>query len=122
MFANVDESMFFEMSEENYSRPAQIPIRRDQFIKMISNSPTEKGDWLIFSHPGHFLVYSKTTRYCIFDATYITFSRIADEPSQNNEIVAVVTEIKINQDCAQRPALERDDFRILVDLFLGHAD
>jgi hypothetical protein len=67
-------------------------------------------------------VYSRTTRYCIFDATFISSSRIADEPSENNEIVAVVTEIKINQNSAQRPALEKGDFGVLADLISGRAD
>ena len=122
MVTAADESMFFEMSGEHYSRPAQIPISMKRFKSLTDSPPTEEGDWIIFSHPGHFMVYNKITGYCIFDATYVLLSEIDDEQSAKDAIVAVVTEIVINQNNAQRPSLNRNEFTILANLIGGRAN
>ena len=116
MAATVDESMFYEMPDQQYSRPAQIPISRKRYRCLTECTPTEEGDWIIFSYPKHFLVYNKTTRYCIFDATYVLFPENSNERIEEDAIAAVVTNIQINQNDAQRSNLVEDDFTILASL------
>lgn len=66
----------------------------------------------MFYHPGHFLIYDKNSRYCVFDATYISFDKQETSP---DEIVAVIYEIKINKDTEKIPIIE-DDFGLLASL------
>ena len=119
MDTSINGSKYFEMSEESYTCPAQIPLLRGRFRKLVESSPTEEGNWLIFNHPGHFLVYSKLTYFCIFDAAYTVFQGPNSELSNEDTVAAVVTEIRINQNKTQRPKYISDDFDLLASLLRG---
>lgn len=67
----------------------------------------------MFHKPGHFLVCDKKSHYCVFDATYLMLGKANDAPP--NEIVAVISEIKISKDETKHPIME-DDLRLLDNL------
>ena len=110
----MDEKSFYTMSENNYIRRAQIPIRQKKYDFLVKEySPDENDRYVMFHHPGHFLIYDSITRYCIYDATYIRL------PDKGEDAVAfVITEIKINKDekCFSDPH-RTDDFGLLIKIF-----
>lgn len=65
------EEQFFSMSQENYTRRAQIPIRRSRYDYLLSQYLPDKNDrWIMFQHPGHFLIYDIESRYCLYDGVF----------------------------------------------------
>ena len=113
----MDESNFIPMSDKNYSRPAQIPIRTERFeyLTKIYKPEAEDGRWVMFHHPGHFRIYDRETRYCIFDAAYTILKN--PEEGTPGDIVAVVTDIKISTDESRHEIIE-EDFRVIDDLIV----
>ena len=56
------------MSENYYDRPAQIPVSRERFDYYINQySPDGYEKWVIFLHLGHFVIYDKETKACMYD-------------------------------------------------------
>ena len=72
----------------------------------------------MFHHPGHFLIYDKRSRYCLYDATYIRLRETKDVCEEKDIIEAVIAEIKINKDEKQKASVEKGDFGLLCDLIL----
>ena len=111
------EEHFIAMPEENYSRRAQIPIRLSRFNYLLNQYvPSKNQTWIMFQHPGHFFIYDKKSRYCIFDGIYLKFEKETEDLLEDDPIVAVITEIIINQDPNQYPDLTRDSFSLFVNL------
>lgn len=87
----MDENMFHKMSDDNY---------------------------IMFHHPGHFLIYDKKTKYCVYDATYAYFSGQRDKTTESDPIVAVVYEMKISLNDKHYYNKAGDDFGIVMDFVL----
>ena len=108
---------YYEISENNIVRRAQIPIRRQRFQELTN--PTDDGSrWDIVRMSDHFLVFDKTTRFCYFDATYMWIENKSSE-DEDNPIVAVISKIKINNDYDQCPDMEDNDFGMFCRIVLG---
>ena len=113
-----DESAFFKMSDNNYSRRAQIPISSARFHYLTKEySPENNNQWILFHHPGHFIIYNKNSRFCRFDASYIVLRKNEDASSVQDNVFAVIPEMIINNDSTQFPEQEEDgDISLLSDL------
>ena len=110
------ENRFNRMSELNYIRPAQIPLRQKRFRYLIeSYTPSTEDKWIMFHHPNHFIIYDGKSRNCIFDATYQFLSGHYDNDAEDDALVAVISEIRINTDTTQYPPME-DDFGVLMNI------
>ena len=109
-----NETQFFTMSSLNYTRPAQVPVLKERFNYLTKQySPgTDDSNWVMFHHHGHFIIYHKETKGCVFDATY----RLLRNPEEesDDEIVAVITDVCINED--DRYPIIENDFSVLADL------
>lgn len=113
------EKQYFSMSRENYTRRAQIPIRCSRYDYLLSQYlPERDTKWIMFHHPGHFLVYDIESRNCLFDGAYLAFEKAADRFAEEDPIVAIITEITINQDPVQFPDKIEDDFGLFSNLLL----
>ena len=114
MSNSFNEAQFFTMSSLNYTRPAQIPVLKERFNYLTKQySPgTDDRNWVMFHHHGHFIIYHKETKGCVFDATYRLLRDPDEEP--DDEIVAVITDICINKD--DRYPIIENDFSVLADL------
>ena len=55
----------------------------------------------------HFVIYDTETRYCIYDVNYVLFEK---EYYEDNPIVAVISQMRINQDPKQHPSDIKNDF------------
>lgn len=118
MNINFHDNSFHEMSENNYTRPAQIPIISDRFNYLVNlYQPDQNCKWLLIHHPNHLIIYDASSKYCLFDAEYTMLGEPASVSEEESPIVAVITQIRINQDISQFPCIE-DDFGLLVDLIL----
>lgn len=100
-----DESQYFIMPT-TYSRPAQIPLRAVRFRYLTKEYMPGSGEssWVMFHHPGHFMVYDMETRRCVFDGSYEFLRDPEDQP--DDELVAVIYEIRINQNEKWHPITE----------------
>ena len=107
----------FDMSDTNSVRPAQMPIARDRLLVITNNGkPLVNEKWVIVKRDDHILIYDRQSGYCIYDAKLLMLETNESE----NDLVAVVSEIRINQDTSQRPKeLTEDDFCIVSDLITG---
>ena len=105
----LDESKFVIMPPVRNSRPAQIPVRADRFKYLTEVYKPGDGDssWVMFHHPGHFMIYDRESRRCVFDGTYGLLGEPENQP--DDELVAVVFEIRINCDPAWHPVTEQGD-------------
>ena len=113
------EKRLSSMSQENYTRRAQIPIRRSRYDYLLSQYVPERNDqWIMLQRPGHFLIYDAESKYCLFDGAYLVFEKAADRSSEEDPIAAVITEITINQDPVQFPDKIENDLRLFADLIL----
>ena len=111
-----NEADYLIMPATRDSRPAQIPIRAERFEYLTKYyKPGEKDSkWIMFHHPGHFMIYDMESRYCIFDGTY---AMLGDPDSQvPDELVAVVCDIRICPKEYSSTIFEGDGFRIFADL------
>lgn len=113
---NNDENNYIQMSSNNSERPAQIPIRKNRFSYLMNEySPKETDRWIMFSHPNHFVIYDRSTKFCIYDAEYINYESNYEEP---DPICAIVTKMRINTDPNQHPDDIEHDFMMVGDLLL----
>ena len=104
------------MSSIYHDRPAQIPIRRSRLNYLLNEySPKESDRWIMFNHPNHFVIYDTETRYCIYDVNYVLFEK---EYYEDNPIVAVIPQMRINQDPEQHPSDIKEDFSKVHDLII----
>ncbi len=111
---NRDEDNYFQMSSDNYERPAQIPIRYGRLDYLLNEYSSKETDrWIMFSHPNHFVIYDRKTRFCIYDAEYTNFE---NQFADSEPICAVIEKIRINKDPEQHPGDIEDDFCTLADL------
>ena len=112
----VYEKQFNSMPEQNYTRPAQIPLQKKRFRYLIeSYAPSTVDKQAMFHHPNHFIIYDSVSRNCIFDATYQFLSGHYDKDAEDDALVAVISEIRINTDTTQFPPME-DDFGVLMNI------
>lgn len=104
-----------DMSEKNYTRRAQIPIRAGRFEYLTEKykPANDNNPWIMICRGNHFLIYDRATRCCIFDAKYEV--RDKTEPISSDEIVAVISEITISVDESRHLIIE-NDFRVLMHL------
>ncbi len=117
---DLNESCYFSMSDTKGFRRAQIPLSKERFEYLLNSyEPTEDNEWVIFHHPGHFLIYSNETKYCIFDAAYIELQQDLDENRSPDSISAVITDFVINQDPVQCPQNNCDEFDVLKYILAG---
>ena len=114
------EDKYFAMPETHSIRRVQIPIRQEQFEALSGNYYlVDKYNWIVFHHPGHFLIYDRSSKYCILDAAYEKLGQ-SEDTLEDDPLAAVVTSILLNQDKDQCPNLDEDDvFRILCDICYG---
>ena len=107
----LEEDQYIPMSENNYTHRAQIPVRVDRFKYLTKEYKRHAGDskWVMFHHPGHFIIYERDSKLCIFDATYQA-GEDADKRA-DNEIGAVITEIRMPMN-----NIIDNGFRVLADL------
>ena len=118
MFKNTNENDFQRMAEINYTRPAQIPISNDRYNYLVNlYQPDPDDKWLLVHHPGHFIIYNAASKYCLFDAEYTMLRKPSCKSEEGSSIIAVITNIRINQDKSQFPCI-KDDFGLLVKLIL----
>ena len=95
------EDMFCSMPEAHSIRRSQIPIQQDCFQKLTEDYYlAENSNWIIFHHPGHFLVYDRSSKYCIMDARYELLGQQREE-AEDNPLVAVISSFTFNQDKSQ---------------------
>ena len=96
--------------------PAQIPITASRFIYLTKQyKPCSKGSrWVMFHHPGHFMIYDNESRYCIFDGTYT----MLDYPDDQfpDALAAVVYDIRICPEEYRSTIFKDDGFKIFADL------
>ena len=111
-----NENQFMKMPENHYARPAQIPIRVKRFNYLINEYiPGNNDQYIMFHHPGHFLIYDKMSKCCAFDVAYVVFKEKTQTQSGEDSLVAVIPEIRINQDDSIHKT-DEDDFGIVVEL------
>ena len=116
MDKTLTENRFAPMPEETESRFAQIPITKERFEYLTDRySPQENDRWILFHHPGHFVIYDNSTGYCIYDAEY---AMLRDPKKENDkeELVAFIPEFITNRNTVQFPAEIKDYFIFLADL------
>ncbi len=111
----LSEDMFGSMPDAFINRPAQIPLRRARLDHLVDSCPMVVDRWAIYHHSNHFIFYDKASKYCIYDAEYI-YLKDSDEA---DEIVAIISRIRINQAADQYPQDIGDDFEVVADLILG---
>ncbi len=113
------EVTFVEMPESNYVRPAQIPVTKERLAFLINDgNPLVMDKWVIKKHDDHILIYDKQSGYCLFDAKLL----MLNGSESDSDLVAVVSEIKINQDRNQRSDdMNEDDFSTVADLIIGNS-
>lgn len=76
----------------------------------------ENCNWILFHHPGHFLIYDRSSKYCIVGAIYEELG-VHEDVIEDNPLVAVISSFAFNQDKTQCPDLnEIDAFRWLSEL------
>ena len=111
------EDKYFVMPETYSIRRVQIPIRRERFKALSGNYYlVDNYNWIVFHHPGHFLIYDRSSKYCILDAIYEELGQ-SEDTLEDDPLAAVVTSFSLNQDQNQCPNLDENDaFRILCDL------
>ena len=114
-----DESQYRPISEKSYTCRAQIPIYSKRFEQLTktAKSGLQYKNWIMFHHPGHFLVYDTISMCCVFDATYLWSGKEDISQSEEDNIVAAITEMRISQDGSRHPIIE-NDFSLLTDLIL----
>ena len=109
------ESQYNIMPALYNNRPAQIPIRADRFRYLTKEySPgVDDSGWVMFHHPGHFMIYDKVTRNCVFDASY----GLLREPEnlRDEELVAVVFDIRVYLEGINQP-IKDDGFGLFGHL------
>ena len=111
-----NELNYHEMPSIYHDRPAQIPIRRSRLNYLLNEySPKESDRWIMFNHPNHFVIYDTETRYCIYDVNYVLFEK---EYYEDNPIVAVIPQMRINQDPEQHPSDIKNDFDKVHNLII----
>ena len=112
-----DEKQYTPIPENSYTRPAQIPIYASRFRQLTEESKTklQYDNWIMFHHPGHFLIYDKMSKCCAFDVAYVVFKEKTQTQSGEDSLVAVIPEIRINQDDSIHKT-DEDDFGIVVEL------
>jgi len=98
VYALLDEEQYSIMPPVRNNRPCQIPIRADRFMYLTGEFKAGTGgdDWVMFHHPGHFMIYDRNTCCCIVDASYGMFRD--PEKCMDDEIAAVVFEMRLLQD------------------------
>ena len=112
------EEEFLEMSEKNCTRSAQIPVRRSRFRYLTEEYiPKISDPYVLFYHPGHFLIYDTASRQCLYDATYLSFED-RESSFEEDPIVGVIPKIVISQEDSCRVLLN-DEFHLLCDLIDG---
>ena len=97
---SLDESQFSILPYLRTTRPCQIPIQagRYRYLTKEYKPGEDDSDQVIFHHPGHFLIYSRSTRQCIADATYAIDTEGVLDDLPDDEIVAVIFEIRTMPD------------------------
>ena len=112
-----NENTFEKMPETHSIRRSQIPIRQERFKELSEGYYlAENCNWILFHHPGHFLIYDMLSKYCIVDATYEELGE-QEDVIEDNPLVAVISSFAFNQDKSQCPDLnENDAFRWLMEL------
>ena len=106
----INESDYFVMPATRETRSAQIPINAERFEYLTKHyTPGKNGSrWIMFHHPGHFMIYDKESRYCIFDGTYATVT--------DSDLVAVVYDIRICPEEFRTMIFKGDGFDIFANL------
>ena len=100
---------YLGMSENYYDRPAQIPVPRERFDYLMNRySPGDYEKWVIFHYFGHFMIYDKETKKCLYDVSYIE--------QKDSKLAAVITTIRINMDNHSEDT--DDDFGFIARLFM----
>ena len=98
-----DENQFFAMPDNCYTRPAQIPIRKERLYYLEHTySPQANDKWVMF------------------DARYDCYRSNTDWDKEEDPIVAVLYEMTINLDTTPYNEIypKRGDFGVLADLIL----
>lgn len=92
----MDESQFSILPYIRTTRPCQIPVRaaRFRYLTKVYKPGEDGSEQVMFHHPGHFVIYSQKTRQCIADATYAMCSDDDPENLQDDEIAAIIFEIR----------------------------
>lgn len=112
-----NEQNYQAMPFNSYKRPAQIPIRKSRLVYLLNEySPKDTDRWIMFNHPNHFTIYDGETKCCIYEVEYMVFETPGVE---ENPIVAVISQIRINQDPEQHPNDVEDDFDNVSDLIVN---
>lgn len=108
-----EESQYAILPPLRTNRPCQIPIRTGRFRYLTGQHAPGKGDsgFVMYHHPGHFLIYEKASGQCIADATYGMLKTDWKE-QPDDEIVAVIFEIR---EC---PDKDRDELPAWWDYLL----
>ncbi len=111
-----EELKYHIMPPSFLSCRTQIPILKDRFIYLTRHyrPNSENSRWVMYHHTGHFMIYERETKCCIFDAIYMPFGLPDNLPE--DEIVAVIHEIRINQKEVSSPFVDDNGFRDLAYL------
>ncbi len=115
-FNPANEHEYHIMSAIMDTRPAQIPIQADRFEYLTQHYKPGATDsrWIMFHHPGHFMIYDNESRHCVFDGAY---AMLKDPENQScDELVAFVYDIRIDQDKLRSVIPDGDEFELFADL------
>ena len=83
------------MSDNSYTRRAQIPILKGRFIYLTEQyEPDDASEYYMLHKPGHFRIYNQTS--CVMDAKYEKFPIPEDAPA--DKIIAVIVEFAFSRD------------------------
>ena len=110
-----NENQFDIITDNSYSRPAQIPIREARLNYLLNEySPSANDRYVMFSHPGHFMICDTNTMKCIIDATYEIIAR-DDANSLEDKISAVVSSMTFYED-ETTTSKRADMFKLVANL------
>ena len=109
------EEQFNKITDHSQFRHAQIAISKLRLnYLLVEYSPSVNDRYIMFPHPGHFLIYDTDSMRCIFDATYEIIVH-SDPNTPEDEIAAVVSSMIIYED--ETSMKDGDDmFSLLVKL------
>lgn len=96
----LDEEAYSIMPPVRNSKPCQIPIRAGRFRYLTKEFVPGTGEdgWVMFHHPGHFMIYDRDIRICIADASYGMPLLSSLEDLEDDELAAIVFEIRLLHD------------------------
>ena len=98
-----DEKQYEQMPESARVRRAQIPISAKRFRYLTEEyAPDAEDAYVMFQHPGHFVIYDQASKTCLFDMSCLPLSK-EEKTRGDMELVVVIPEFRINPDLLQDP-------------------